>query len=137
MFKYVKFVKVETEHTVLEFRGDREDVKVNHFSSDELDYVVSIESENESSINELVSTQDEAINCVFITHAEFKELVAESLQLKRIREVVATEIAKRYSFADEIAMSKRAVDDVKRVEYEAYVAQCVALGQELKLEIGY
>ena len=31
MFKYVKFTKVETVDTVLEFRGESENVKVNHF----------------------------------------------------------------------------------------------------------
>jgi len=138
MFKYVKFEKVETEHTVLEFRGMSEEVKVNHFSSaNSLSYAVSIESEIESAINELVNAQDEAINCVFITQNDFKELVGESLQLKRIREVVATEIAKRYSLADEIAMSKRDTTDEKRVAYESYVAECLAIGYGLKAEIGY
>ena len=133
MFKYVKFEKVETEHTVLEFRGMSEDVKVNHFDAD----VVSVEADNEADIDALIASQSIEINCVVITHTEFKELVGESLQLKRIREVVASEIAKRYSFADEIAMSKRAVDDVKRLEYESYVNECLAIGYGLKAEIGY
>jgi len=133
MFKYVKFTKVETEHTVLEFRGDMEDVKVNNFDVD----VVSIESDNEDSIDVLIASQSTEIGCALITKDEFKELVADSAQLKRIREVVATEVAKKYTIADELSMQKRAPEDVKRVAYEEYVQECVAIGYGLKLSIGY
>ena len=133
MFKYVKFTKVEIIDTVLEFRGGSEEVKVNHFDVD----VVSIEAESESAIDVLVASQDARIGCEYITHDEFKELVRDSMQLCRIREVVATEIAKRYSVADEIAMIKRDASDEKRVSYETYVQECVALGYGLKAEIGY
>jgi hypothetical protein len=124
---------VETIDTVLEFRGGSEEVKVNHFDVD----VVSIESESESNIDALVSSQDTRIGCEYITHDEFKELVRDSLQLCRIREVVATEIAKKYSVADEIAMIKRDASDEKRVAYETYVKECVAVGNTLKSEVGY
>jgi hypothetical protein len=133
MFKYVKFTKVEAVDTVLEFRGGSEEVKVNHFDVD----VVSLESDSESNIDALAASQDTRIGCEYITHDEFKELVRDSLQLKRIREVVASEIAKRYSIADEIAMSKRASDDEKRVAYETHVQECVAYGNTLKSEVGY
>lgn len=133
MFKYIEFTKVETESTVLEFRGQSEETKVNHFDVD----VVSVEAESETDIVALVNAQDERINCKEITQDEFKSLVTNSAQLKRIREIVASEVAKRYSIADEIAMSKRAADDIKRVEYEAYVSQCLGLGYGLKAEIGY
>lgn len=132
MFKYVKFEKVETEFTVLEFRGQSEDVKVNYFDVD----VVSLNG-SEADIDALVDAQADEINCVEITQIEFKELVSESTQLNRIREVVASEIAKRYTIADEIAISKRAADDVKRVDYEAYVNECLSIGYGLKAEIGY
>jgi len=133
MFKYVKFEKVETEFTVLEFRGADDSVKVNHFDVD----VVSLESESDTDIVALMNAQDERINCVEITQEAFKTLVADSAQLNRIREVVASEIAKRYTIADEIAMSKRAADDLKRVDYEAYVNECLSIGYGLKAEIGY
>ena len=133
MFKYVKFEKVETVDTVLEFRGGSEEVKVNHFDVD----VVSISSEDESAIDALIALQPAEINCVEITKEEFKSLVTNSAQLNRIREVVATKIAEKYTIADELAISKRAVDDVKRVDYEAFVAECVSFGIALKLEIGY
>ena len=132
MFKYIKFEKVETEFTVLEFRGQSEDVKVNYFDVD----VVSLNG-SEADIDALVDAQADEINCVEITQIEFKELVSESTQLNRIREVVASEIAKRYTIADEIAISKRAADDVKRVDYEAYVNECLSIGYGLKAEIGY
>ena len=133
MFKYVKFTKVETVDTVLEFRGGDDIVKVNHFDVD----VVSIESVNVADIDALIALQPAEIKCVEITQAEFKSLVTNSAQLNRIREVVATKIAEKYTIADELAISKRAVDDVKRVDYEAFVAECVSFGIALKLEIGY
>ena len=137
MFRYIKFEKVETEYTTLEFRGDAEGVKVNHFSDNETEKVsvVSIESDDESAIDALVASQ--AIECVEITKDEFKILVTDSAQLKRIREVVAGEVAKKYSFADEIAINKRASDDAKRVAYDAYIAECLTVGYGLKVEIGY
>jgi len=133
MFKYVKFTKVETVDTVLEFRGGDEDVTVNHFDVD----VVSISSENESAIDALIASQSSEINCVEITQDEFKSLVTNSAQLNRIREIVAGKIAQRYTIADELAISKRAADDVKRVKYEAFVRECISFGIALKLEIGY
>ena len=133
MFKYVKFTKVETVDTVLEFRGESEDVKVNHFDVD----VVSISSEDESAIDALIASQPAEINCKEINQAEFKSLVTNSAQLNRIRDVVKDEIAKKYTPADEIAMLKRAVDDDKRVAYNAYVSECLAVGYGLKADIGY
>ena len=46
-------------------------------------------------------------------------------------------LAKKYDFADEIAMSKKAVDDEKKIAYEEYVSQCIAYGDKLKEAIGY
>ena len=133
MFKYVKFTKVETANTVLEFRGDSEEVKVNHFNVD----VVSIESENEDAIDALIDSQSSEIGCEVIEQDEFKTIVGESSQLKRIREVVAIEIAKKYTISDEFAMQKRDGDDEKRVSYEEYVTACVEIGSSLKNGIGY
>jgi len=133
MFKYIKFEKVETEFTVLEFRGGSEDVKVNHFDVN----VVSVEAENESDIDALVGSQDARIMCEEISHEEFKTLVNESAQLNRIRDVVKENIAKKYTLADEIAMMKRDDSDERKVAYEAYVIACRILGDELKKEIGY
>jgi len=133
MFKYVKFEKIETIDTVIEFRGGDDIVKVNYFNVD----VVSISSEDESAIDALIALQPAEINCVEITKAEFKSLVTNSVQLNRIREVVATKVAEKYTIADEIAMSKRDIDDVKRVAYNAYVSECLAVGYGLKADIGY
>ena len=133
MFKYVKFMKVVTALAVLEFRGDSEEVNVNHFDVN----VVSIESENEDAINALIDSQSSEIGCEVIDQDEFKTLVGESAQLKRIRDVVATEIAKKYTIADEFSMQKRATDDPKRVAHEEYVQTCVSVGYGLKMKIGY
>ena len=133
MFKYVKFTKVETVDTVLEFRGGSEDVKVNHFDVD----VVSISSEDESAIDALIASQPAEINCKEINQAEFKSLVTNSAQLNRIRDIVKAKIAKKYSPADEIAMLKKAEDDDKRVAYNNYVKECLEFGDNLKKEIGY
>ena len=133
MFKYIKFEEIKdgaTTHTVVD---KLEDVKIHYFSVD----VASIEAQNEADIDETIALQDAVINCEEITQDEFKALVTNSAQLCRIREVIAAEIAKKYTFADELAMSKRANDDVKRVAYEAYVISCINIGNELKASIGY
>lgn len=133
MFVYVKFEKVSDEFTTYEFRGGNEDVKVNYFDVN----VVSIESENEIAINNLILSQDKKINCQIISKDEFKELVKDSAQIERIRTIVKERIASKYSYADEIAMMKKDENDSKRVEYEAFVAECISKGKELKALVGY
>lgn len=133
MFKYVKFTKVQDEFTTHEFRGGDDLVKVNHFDID----VVSLESDDAEAIYELIISQDERINCQDITKDEFKELVKNSAQIERIRTIVKERIASKYSIADEIAMIKRDESDAKRVEYEAFVSESIAKGDELKSIVGY
>jgi hypothetical protein len=133
MFKYVKFERVETEFTTLEFRGGNEDVIVHNFDVD----VVSIESESEVHIDALIEQQAVYITVQELTHDEFKSLVSESAQINRIRDIVKSEISKKYTVADEIAMMKRDVTDLKRVAYETYVQECIAYGDALKAEVGY
>ena len=133
MFVYVKFEKVSDEFTTYEFRGGNEDVKVNYFDVN----VVSIESENEIAINNLILSQDKKINCQLISKDEFKELVKDSAQIERIRTVVKERIASKYSYADEIAMMKRDETDSKRLDYETFVAECISKGDELKALVGY
>lgn len=133
MFKYIKFTKTKDEFTTHEFKGGDELVKVNYFDVD----VVSVEAADVSDIDALIDSQETAINCTEITQEEFKTLVSDSSQLNRIREVVASEIAKKYTIADEIGMAKRAADDAKRIEYEGYVLQCIDIGRQLKSKIGY
>ena len=133
MFVYVKFEKVSDELTTYEFRGGNEDVKVNYFDVN----VVSIESENEIAINNLILSQDKKINCQLISKDEFKELVKDSAQIERIRTVVKERIASKYSYADEIAMMKRDETDSKRLDYETFVAECISKGDELKALVGY
>jgi len=125
MFKYVKFNEGESFRVIGVFRG-----KVNSFSVP----AVSIDGEA-SAIDALIAAQEFA--CTEITQDEFKTIVSDSLQLKRIREVVASKIGEKYSFADELAINKRIATDPKRVDYEAYVLECIAIGDALKEEIGY
>jgi hypothetical protein len=106
---------------------------VNYFDKD----VVSIESADEIAISEIIAMQDKKINCVVISKDEFKELVTDSLQLNRIREVVKNKIASKYSPADEIAMMKKNTTESKRVAYEAFVTECIAYGDALKAQVGY
>lgn len=133
MFKYIKYTKVEDEFTTHEFRGGDDSVKVNHFDVP----VVSIESDSEDLIYEVIVSQNEIINCEEITKDEFKELVKESAQINRIRNVVAERIASKYSYADEIAMLKKDDNDAKKIAYENYVTESIAIGNELKSLLGY
>ena len=138
MFKYVKFTKVETVDTVLEFRGGSEDVVVTYFTGENMiTNVVSIKSEDKDAINALIAQQPSEINCKEIEQDEFKTLVKESDQINRIRDMVKAKIAKKYSPADEIAMLKKAEDNDKRVAYNNYVKECLEFGYNLKKEIGY
>ena len=133
MFVYVKFEKVSDEFTTYEFRGGNEDVKINCFDVN----VVSIESENEIAINNLILSQDKKINCQIISKDEFKELVKDSAQIERIRTIVKERIASKYLYADEIAMIKKDENDSKRLDYETFVAECISKGDELKALVGY
>lgn len=84
MFKYIKFTKVETDLTVLEFRGGDETVKVNHFDRE----VVSIETDNEADIDALVDAQATEIGCELITQDEYKTIVKTTTQFARIKKQV-------------------------------------------------
>lgn len=77
--KYVSFQKVQAAHTVLEFRGGSETVKVNYFDVP----AVSIEAETEAEIMALIASQPAEIMCVEVTKIEFMLLVASSSQIKR------------------------------------------------------
>jgi hypothetical protein len=133
MFEYVKYNKVDDEFTTHEFRGGSEDVKVHIFDGG----VASINSDDVTKIDELIANQSELIGCTKITQGEFKELVKDSRQLCVIRQSIANKIAERYSYADELAMLKRSDDDVKKVAYNQFIAECIAYGDGLKLEMGY
>jgi len=92
MFKYVAFKKVPTEHTVLGFTGatdENKGIKVHRFSVD----VVSIESDDETKIDELIASQSEEIGCTVITLDEFKTAVESSAQVKRIYDVSAQKLS--------------------------------------------
>ena len=82
MFKYIKYTKVETEYTTLEFRGGDDIVKVNHFDVD----AVSIKSDNESAIDALITSQ--AVECIEVSKDEFKTLTAQSAQVLRVGDIV-------------------------------------------------
>ena len=133
MFEYVKYNKVEDEFTTHEFRGGDNDVIVNIFDGG----VASIKCDDGAKVDELIAKQNPLIGVAKITQDEFKALVKDSNQLKVIRESVARKVALKYSYADEIAMLKRSDDDVKKIAYAQYVAECVSYGAGLKMEIGY
>jgi hypothetical protein len=133
MFTYVKYNKVQDEFTTHEFRGGDNDVIVNIFDGG----VASIKCDDGAKVDELIAKQNPLIGVEKITKDEFKALVKDSDQLKVIRESVARRVALKYSFADELAMLKRSDDDVKKIAYAQYVAECVSYGDGLKLEIGY
>ncbi|QDF29001.1 hypothetical protein [Halarcobacter anaerophilus] len=138
MVKYVEFDKVNMEHTVLEFRGGSENVVVTGFTGENVVVnVVSIASDDESKIDELIASQPSEINCREILQDEFRTLVKDSEQIKNINRQIKNTIAKKYDFADEIAMGKRATDDSKRIEYDTFVADALAKGDEIKASIGY
>jgi len=139
MVKYVKYNKVETENTVLEFRGGSEDLVVTNFTGEEIkDFsVVSISSENEDLIDELISNQPSEISCEVIEKDDFKSVVKYSDQINRIRQQVKNKIAKRYDVADELAIGKLEDDNDKKTAYQDYVDECIAFGKKLKADIGY
>ena len=130
--KYVKFTEVEAPYTTLSFRGDAEGVEVHHFDG----CVVSLIGED-SLVEALVATQPDEIACTYISHDTFKSLVKDSSQIKLINQNVKNAIALKYDPADEISMLKRDVADEKRVAYEAYVAECKAIGDAQKAVMGY
>jgi hypothetical protein len=138
MVKYVEYTKVKTNDTVLEFRGGSEDVIVTNFTgADMTKNIVSIASEDEAKIDDLIALQSDEINCVELSQDDFKEFVKNSDQINNIRRQVKDKIALKYDIADEIALIKLAEDDDKRVAYQNYVDECVAFGAGLKAEVGY
>lgn len=129
---YIKYKKIKDEFTTHSFNTKNEKVKVNYFDKN----VVSLDGE-EQDMNTLISSQNPIIECVEIQKEEFKEIVTDSVQLKRIRDIVKEKIASKYSFADELALGKKAKDDKKRLKYEAFVLECKEEGQKLKSKLGY
>lgn len=87
MFKYVKFKKVETQNTILEFRGGDDRVVVSTFDVN----IVSIRADLEVDIDKLVNEQPIEIEATYINKSEFESLVKESKQYKRLKERVATQ----------------------------------------------
>ena len=83
MFKYVKFNPVETEFTTLTFKQKNDDVKVNFFNLP----IVSLESDDEALIDELIKEQPSEIECELITKEEFSEIAKTTVQYKRILQV--------------------------------------------------
>lgn len=135
MVKYLKYDIIKTSVTTLEFRDTTERTTVSRFSGVP-DTVVSVVGEEED-IAKLIAAQPKEINVQEISKADFQTAVADSDQIAEINRQVKALIAKRYDTADEIAMLKRGDDDPKRIDYEAYVADCLRYGDEIKASIGY
>lgn len=83
MFKYVRFVPFQDEYTTLRFLNLSKDVTVNEFDKD----IVSLECDDESKIDTLISLQDEKINCEEITKEEFISLYKLTSQYERVLQV--------------------------------------------------
>jgi hypothetical protein len=135
MFKYVKFNKVETEYTVLQFNGNPVDDDIQVFQFDVP--VVSVKCEDTAKIDALIASQDTRIDCKIIDKTEFKELVSNSAQINRCRTICKEHIAKKYDFADELAMINKDSSDAKVIKYKAHKAECLAICNGLKAEVGY
>jgi len=135
MVKYLKYDIIKTPETILEFRDTTDATQVNRFTGVP-DTVVSVVGDEEE-IAKLIAAQHKEINVQEIGKAEFQTAVADSDQIAEINRQVKALIAKRYDTADEIAMLKRSTDDPKRVDYEAYVTDCLIYGDAIKANIGY
>lgn len=132
MAKYVSFQKVEAPYTTLEFRGNGEGVEVHHFDGD----VVSISGED-ALIDALILAQAKEIGCKEITLEAFKAIASQSAQISAINQNIKNMISMKYDVADEISMMKRDASDAKRIAYEVYVAECKAIGDAQKADMGY
>ena len=140
MFKYVKCKKVKTEHTVLEFKllGDSEGIELFNFAGlEDKDLCVVSLKGDDAKIDEIIKKQPGEIECKVIDYEEFRNLVKNSEQINRIREIVRDEIAKKYTLADEIALNRLDDLDSKKQDYLNYVNECRAKGEKLKKEMGY
>ncbi len=117
--KYVSFQKVQAEHTVLEFRGGSETVKVNYFDVP----AVSIEAETEAEITALIASQPLEINCVEITKDAFSLLVKETSQVKRKLQVINDEFdAKVYALISGVPEAERTSWTKQETEARTYLA---------------
>jgi len=142
MVKYISYDRVETEHTVLEFRGGAEDVLITSFTGEDINSnIISISSTDETKIDELIASQPAEINCIELSKDDFKLLVKNSDQLKRIRTQVKEKIALKYDLADEAALARQEFAGIlsaeKKQAYQDYVIECLEFGNKLKEEIGY
>lgn len=135
MVKYLKFDMIKRPETTLEFRDTTDATTVNRFSGIP-DNVVSVVGDD-IEIAKLIAAQPLEINTQEISKEEFQTAVADSDQIAEINQQVKAKIARRYDTADEIAMLKRSPDDPKRIDYEAFIVDCLMYGDERKAEIGY
>ncbi len=118
MFKYIKFTKVKDEFTTYEFRGGDDNVKVHYFDVD----VVSIEAENEEDISNIISIQSDKINCIEITKDEFKTLVKDSIQIKRVYKRVDEFYTKEMSgILDKYPLAERETWNIQLSEAKTYL----------------
>lgn len=101
MFRYVKYKKVETPHTTLEFRGGNEEVQVTCF-----DGFVAIKSDSEDAINALINSQDDTIECEEITQDEFKALFVTTSRFVRIKQRVEESFDKDMSALTDLYPAK-------------------------------
>ncbi len=90
MFKYVRFIEVETEFTKLSFVQKNEEVKVIRFDKP----FAALSAETENLIDDLIIFQDKRIKCEVITIDEFKALVETTAQYLRVLELSEQKLEK-------------------------------------------
>ena len=136
--KYIEFTRAKDEFTEYFFvnKFDEDTVKLNNFTGIDRN-IVSIVADDEDTLETLVNLQDSKIEATEITYADFRSAVKDSLQVKRINNVVKEKIAEKYDYADEIKLLKEDETNDERIAYEGYVDSCKEIGNDLKREIGY
>ena len=113
MFKYVRFIEVETEFTKLTFVRKNEEVRVVFFDKP----FVALECEKEELIDELIAYQDELVKCEEITADEFKGLAQTTSQYARVLELAAERLEKNMSaINDKYPLSERETWSVQKEE---------------------
>jgi len=123
VFKYVSYEKVETEHTVLEFRGGDDIIKVKHYDVP----VVSIEADIEADIDSLIAQQPAEIKCTELVRADFIAITKDTAQTKRalvqINDVFESSVN---ALSDGVPDNERLSWDKQEAEARAFVAASTA-----------
>jgi hypothetical protein len=92
--------------------------------------------------DDFLAKQHEACEVEELTYEEAKPILKASAQYEAINQIVQTKIRKRYSAEDEIKLNRMANAVAKTQtpqefwDYNDYVAECCAYGDNLKIAAG-